>query len=73
MNAKLTYNAVKCLRCDTILESTHRHDFRSCHCPNRTFVDGGHDYQRFGGVNIRLIQSLAEYESDPSSDTPDEL
>ena len=37
----LTKNSVKCLVCNTILESKHRHDFVMCQCPNETFADGG--------------------------------
>lgn len=43
----LLRNSAKCLLCDTEIESTHRHDFRSCPC-NNVSVDGGHDYRRRG-------------------------
>lgn len=38
---------VKCLQCDTVIESKSRHDFRECPCGN-AFVDGGRDYLRYG-------------------------
>lgn len=38
-------NSAKCLDCNTEIESTHRHDFKSCSCGN-VFVDGGKDYLR---------------------------
>ena len=41
-------NRIKCLKCGDVIESTFRHDFRTCSC-EACFVDGGHDYQRFGG------------------------
>ena len=37
----LTKNAIKCLVCNTILESKHQHDFQQCNCSNGAFVDGG--------------------------------
>ena len=38
----------KCLDCEDILESKHRHDFVKCKCGN-SFIDGGDDYFRGGG------------------------
>jgi len=57
----LTRNAIKCLQCNTVLESKHRHDFQSCGCPNQSFVDGGKDYSRVGGKEFDLIENLCEY------------
>ena len=34
----------KCLQCGQILESTYRHHFVQCDCPNQSFLDGGNDY-----------------------------
>ena len=62
MSEKLIRNAVKCLACDKILESTYRHDYKTCGCSNETMVDGGLDYCRFGGVNLGLVENLCEYE-----------
>ena len=53
-------NRIKCLNCGEILESTHRHDFRMCDCENRTFIDGGKDYRRMGGINLDLIKVLED-------------
>ena len=36
-------NAAKCLNCNDIVESTHRHDFVMCTCGNLA-VDGGKAY-----------------------------
>ncbi|MFA5759792.1 MAG: hypothetical protein WC942_10620 [Clostridia bacterium] len=40
-------NKAQCLKCNSIIESTYRHDFKSCKCGN-LFVDGGLDYMRRG-------------------------
>ena len=57
----LTKNSVKCLLCNTILESKHRHDFVMCPCPNHTACDGGLEYQRTLAVDLSLIENLCEY------------
>ena len=57
----LTKNSVKCLVCNTILESKHRHDFVMCPCPNQTFIDGGLSYNKVGGKDLSLIDNLCEY------------
>ena len=57
----LTKNSVKCLVCNTILESKHRHDFVTCGCKNQTFNDGGLSYNRVGGKDLSLIENLCEY------------
>lgn len=40
-------NAARCDMCGDEIESTHRHDFKSCSCGNIS-VDGGKDYFRRG-------------------------
>lgn len=57
----LTRNAVRCLSCNTVLESKYRHDFQSCGCVNQTSVDGGKDYSRVSGKDLDLIENLCEY------------
>ena len=57
----LTKNTIKCLVCNTILESKHRHDFVKCHCPNETACDGGLEYQRILAMDLDLIEILSEY------------
>lgn len=59
----LTRNAVKCLVCNTVLESKHRHDFRGCCCENQTFVDGGMSYNRYGSRDLDKVQNLCEYKT----------
>ena len=57
----LSKNAIKCLVCNTILESKHRHDFQQCNCSNGAFVDGGLSYERLGAMDLDLIDNLCEY------------
>lgn len=57
----LTRNAIKCLVCNTVLESKHQHNFRSCGCSNQSFVDGGLVYNRTGAVDLDLVENLCEY------------
>lgn len=59
---RLTRNAGKCAKCGDVIESKHRHDFRSCSC-GAIFIDGGLDYQRCGWTSDGYFISLAEYES----------
>ncbi len=44
-------NRAQCAKCDTIVESKHRHDFVTCSCGS-IFVDGGDDYHRAGFKNL---------------------
>ena len=57
----LTRNAVKCLVCNSVLESRHRHDYVQCSCPNEVATDGGLDYQRISAKDLDLIENLYEY------------
>lgn len=57
----LTKNSIKCLVCNTILESKYRHNYVKCHCPNETACDGGLEYQRTLAVDLSLIENLCEY------------
>ena len=57
----LTRNAVKCLVCNTILESKYRHNYVQCGCPNEVATDGGMDYSRTGAKDLDLIENLCEY------------
>ena len=56
----LTRNAIKCLQCNTVLESKHKHDYQACCCSNRAFVDGGLSYIRLGAMDLDLIEDLSE-------------
>ena len=57
----LVRNAVRCIACGSVLESTYRHDYVKCHCPNETACDGGLEYQRTLAVDLSLIDNLCEY------------
>lgn len=57
---RLVRNAIKCLKCGDIIESTYRHDFVMCSC-GACFVDGGHDYMRIGG-NKEDWEDMSEWE-----------
>lgn len=54
---------IKCLECNTILESTHVYDFIKCGCDNSTFLDGGTDYVRLGGKDLTLVEYWNEKEN----------
>jgi len=58
----ITKNAAKCLKCQEVIESKHRHDFKFCKC-NSIFIDGGLDYVRFGGEK-EDIELLTEYKEE---------
>ena len=42
---KIIRNMIKCNTCGDVIESTNRHDYKTCSC-GRVAVDGGHDYLR---------------------------
>ena len=55
-------NRAQCKKCDEIIESTHRHDFKRCSC-GALAVDGGKAYLRRLG-NIEDCIELSEYDKD---------
>ena len=57
----LVVNSVRCLVCNTVLESKHQHHFVECGCKNQTFNDGGLLYTRVGAVDLDLVENLCEY------------
>lgn len=59
---RLVRNAARCRDCGEVLESKHRHDYRSCACGN--FVDGGLEYVRRGFMREDALEDLCEYEED---------
>ena len=62
---QIVLNRVQCKECGEILTSYHRHDYKTCKCPNETMVDGGQDYQRYGGADLDKVDtSLTIYVSD---------
>lgn len=65
MEKQIILNRVKCRECGEVLTSYNRHDYKTCGCTNETMVDGGTDYQRYGGLNLDLVDtSLTVYLSD---------
>lgn len=58
----ITKNAIKCLKCQQVIESKHTHDFKFCRCGS-VFVDGGLDYVRIGGKK-EDIELLTEYKEE---------
>lgn len=60
MQGKLKSNKCRCLNCNDVIDSKHRHDFVWCSCKS-IFTDGGLEYIRRGG-NPLLIEDLSEYE-----------
>lgn len=51
-------NILQCLQCKIVLVSNYRWDLNQCQCSNRTFIDGGYDYLRCGGKDLKKIQVL---------------
>jgi len=60
MKNKIIRNRGRCLICNTIIESKHRHDFVWCKC-GAVAVDGGNDYLKRVG-KPSLFEDLSEFE-----------
>jgi hypothetical protein len=56
---KLVRNVARCGKCNTVIESRHRHDFVWCEC-KAIFTDGGTDYIRRGG-DLEAMIDLSEF------------
>ena len=54
---QLVYNSVTCQECNETIVSYHRHDYKTCECENETMVDGGTEYQRYGGKDLDLVDA----------------
>ena len=61
---QIVYNSVKCLECNKVLVSRHRHDYVTCGCPNDAMADGGNDYGRYGAVDMDKIEPYYVYADD---------
>ena len=59
MTRKLIKNAFKCLYCNDIIESKHRHDFSTCKC-GMSSCDGGDSYIRLIG-DLNMVEYMSEY------------
>ena len=57
MKNQIILNRVQCKNCGDVLTSYNRHDYKTCGCENETMVDGGTDYQRYGGKDLSLVDS----------------
>ena len=57
MEKQIILNRVRCRECGEVLTSYHRHDYKTCSCTNETMVDGGNEYQRYGGLNLELVDT----------------
>lgn len=58
---KIKRNRVRCMICNDIIESKHRHDWVECTCGN-CYVDGGTDYLRRGTKEVHKVKELSTYE-----------
>ena len=61
---QIVYNSVKCLECNKVLVSRHRHDYVTCGCPNDAMVDGGNEYERYGAMDMDKIETKYVYADD---------
>ena len=57
---------IKCLKCNDIIESLHKHDFKYCKC-NACSIDGGIHYTRIGG-DSKFINIIYEDGTEKSLD-----
>ena len=55
-------NRIRCKKCNEIIESTNRHDFKWCKCGSCA-VDGGHDYLKRCG-DLEDWEDLSEIKED---------
>lgn len=62
---QIVHNSVLCLGCGAVLVSYHRHDYKTCTCENKTMVDGGTDYLRYGGTDMKKVVSTPVYLDEP--------
>lgn len=52
---QIILNRVQCKQCGEVLTSYYGHDYKTCSCENVTMVDGGTNYQRYGGKDLDLV------------------
>lgn len=62
---RLVANGVHCKMCDTLLFSYTTHDFKVCSCDNKTMVDGGLSYPKYGGNDMSFVSPITIYSNDP--------
>jgi len=56
-------NVIQCKKCGDIIESTYRHDYKTCSCGSCS-IDGGHDYLRRGFKSEDDYIDLSEIKKD---------
>jgi len=61
---QIVYNSITCDECGETIVSYHRHDYKTCGCPNEAMVDGGTEYLRYGAKNMSKIKQFAVYTED---------
>lgn len=61
---QIVYNSIKCLECNKVIVSRHRHDYVTCECPNKAMVDGGNEYERYGAMDMDKIEFKYIYADD---------
>lgn len=59
-NKRITVNKIKCLTCQDVIESKHRHDYKDCKC-GAVGVDGGLSYLRRLWDKGAGYEELSEY------------
>ena len=64
MESNIVHSQVTCLECGEVLVSEHRHDYKTCSCPNETMVDGGNAYVRYGGKDLSKIELFTVFDTD---------
>lgn len=66
-------NAIRCVHCGDVIESTYRHEFKWCSCKT-VAVDGGHDYLKRCFKNSPAdFEELSEWEDVAPEDLDEEL
>lgn len=64
MESNIVHSQVTCLECGEVLVSEHRHDYKTCSCPNETMIDGGNDYVRYGGKDLSKVEVFTVLDTD---------
>ncbi len=57
---EILLNRVRCLKCDTVIVSKHRHDFTTCPC-GAVSVDGGSHYLKRVGNREDYVELSVPY------------
>jgi hypothetical protein len=65
---RILRNRARCTLCGDVVESRHRHDFRSCGC-GAVAVDGGRAYLRRCGEPANL-EEMSEFAPEDNSKEP---